>query len=107
MSTLLMLQRGNLPIDIAVIMQKLRDGTQKRRIRCPRCGWQPDRSSQWCCADTGAPEHFAPGCGTSWNTFDTRGLCPGCDHQWRWTLCLSCHGWGRHEDWYADEEDES
>jgi hypothetical protein len=52
------------------------------------------------CSSCGHPEYFDGGCGTTWNTFTTRGLCPGCGHQWRWTTCLACHGWSRHEDWY-------
>ena len=46
------------------------------------------------------PEPPFDGCGTSWNTFLTRGRCPGCRHQWQWTSCLRCHGWSLHEDWY-------
>ena len=70
------------------------------RIRCPLCRWQPDRNSRWFCADVGHPEYFFGGCWTSWNTFETRGRCPGCSHQWTWTSCLRCHGWSKHEEWY-------
>jgi len=70
------------------------------KIRCPKCDWQPEASSRWCCADADAPEYFYGGCFTMWNTFDTRGKCPTCAHQWIWTSCLSCHAWSRHEDWY-------
>ena len=75
------------------------------RIRCPVCRWRPRASDLWECGDCGYPEYFYGGCGTEWNTFDTRGLCPGCGHQWRWTFCLSCWEWSLHEDWYekADE----
>ena len=69
------------------------------RIRCPLCLWQPTSSSRWYCCSSGHPEYFTGGCGMAWNTFDTRGKCPGCDHQWRWTACLSCEGWSLHEDW--------
>ena|SRR5687768_13494856 len=72
-------------------------------IRCPICKWRPLRSSKWMCADSGPPEFFYDACGTEWNTFETRGLCPTCMHQWAWTSCLSCWGWSRHEDWYEDE----
>jgi len=75
------------------------------RIRCPLCLWRPNASSRWACVDCAHPEHFHGGCGTVWNTFDTRGLCPGCGHQWRWTGCLNCHRWSLHEDWYAKDED--
>lgn len=74
------------------------------RIRCPLCAWQPQATNRWYCADCGHPEYFSSGCGMIWNTFATRGLCPGCGHQWRWTVCLRCFGWSRHEAWYITEE---
>src|SRR5262245_62949715 len=73
------------------------------RIRCPLCKWHPKPSSRWYCGDCDYPEHFFDGCGTAWNTFKTRGLSPGCSHQWRRTICLSCHGWSRHDEWYENE----
>ena len=73
-------------------------------IRCPRCKWRPTRWSVWCCADSEGPEGFFEGCGTVWNTFETRGRCPGCNHQWRWTACLSCSEWSLHEDWYEEQK---
>ena len=60
-------------------------------IRCPRCGWQPQKSDRWLCS---------PGCEHSWNTFETAGICPGCAKSWRETACLSCHQWSPHDDWY-------
>jgi hypothetical protein len=69
------------------------------RIRCPICRWQPVPSSMWSCLGADGPEPFQ-GCGTVWNTFSTRGRCPGCHHQWHWTSCLRCEGWSLHEDWY-------
>lgn len=74
------------------------------RIRCPLCKWQPNSSCRWYCGDCVYPENFPIGCGTSWNTFETHGLCPGCLHQWRWTSCLSCGEWSLHEDWYVNEK---
>jgi hypothetical protein len=41
-----------------------------------------------------------PGCGTSWNTFWTHAVCPGCSHQWQHTQCLACHALSPHKDWY-------
>ena len=73
------------------------------RIRCPLCEWQPTATSVWACYSEGTPEPFFGGCGTVWNTFETKGRCPGCAHQWHWTSCLSCHGWSRHDDWYVEE----
>jgi hypothetical protein len=77
---------------------------RKARIRCPHCRWQPGRHSIWTCLPIGAPEFYAKGCGHSWNTFDTRGVCPGCNHQWRYTSCLACGRWALHEDWYERED---
>jgi len=65
------------------------DGDRDGRIRCPLCGWRPARSDRWVC-----------GCGEEWNTFATRGRCPACSYQWRWTECLRCHRLSAHERWY-------
>jgi hypothetical protein len=73
-------------------------------IRCPCCRWRPLASSRWNCACVGGPEPHFDGCGTTWNTFATRGRCPGCHHQWYWTSCLRCAQWSRHQDWYEDDE---
>jgi hypothetical protein len=62
------------------------------RIRCPRCGWEPERDSRWSCS-----------CLHSWNTFDTEGRCPACGRQWVETQCLRCHQWSPHREWYIDE----
>ena len=73
-------------------------------IRCPLCSWRPSLSSRWCCDCVGTPEPFFEGCGMVWNTFSTRGCCPGCSHQWRWTSCFRCHKWSLHKDWYEERE---
>jgi hypothetical protein len=73
-------------------------------IRCPLCKWRPNRSSRWYCGDCDYPEYFFDGCCTAWNTFTTRGRCPGCRNQWHWTICLSCQGWSRHEEWYENQD---
>jgi hypothetical protein len=77
------------------------------RVRCPLCGWKPNGSSRWFCGDCEYPEYFFDGCGTAWNTFATRGRCPGCAHDWRWTVCLRCRRWSRHEDWYIKRRDQA
>jgi hypothetical protein len=64
------------------------------KIRCPKCAWEPRREDRWYCN---------PGCGHTWNTFDTRGACPSCGKQWHETVCLRCGAWSRHEDWYVSE----
>ncbi|HET7697200.1 MAG TPA: hypothetical protein VFK57_15920 [Vicinamibacterales bacterium] len=76
------------------------DGEAAERIRCPLCDWTPGPSSRWCCYAEGTPEPPFEWCGTTWNTFSTRGRCPGCAHQWKWTSCLRCGGFSLHEDWY-------
>jgi hypothetical protein len=58
-------------------------------IRCPLCGWTPNRGDVWACT-----------CRYLWNTFDTGGVCPGCLRRWTMTACLSCHQWSPHSDWY-------
>jgi hypothetical protein len=86
------------------IIKKLAEDDEKtdfQKIRCPICKWRPSKSSRWFCADCDFPENFSSGCGTMWNTFDTRGKCPTCTHQWIWTSCLQCGRWSHHEDWYA------
>ena len=62
------------------------------RIRCPRCGWEPQRSDCWMCT-----------CLHLWNTFDTRGVCPACGREWRETQCRRCLAWSPHADWYLEE----
>jgi hypothetical protein len=64
------------------------------RIYCPRCEWAPGPHDRWMCA---------PGCRTVWNTFETRGRCPGCAKRWLVTQCLTCLVASLHEDWYHDE----
>ena len=70
---------------------RLDDADRGKRIRCPKCKWQPRRHDRWLCT-----------CGHAWNTFDTRGVCPACAHAWRDTACLRCHQWSPHVAWYAD-----
>jgi hypothetical protein len=60
-------------------------------IRCPQCKWTPRTKILWSCK-----------CGHHWNTFDTRGLCPGCGHQWEITGCLQCGAVSPHPAWYVD-----
>jgi hypothetical protein len=60
-------------------------------IFCPHCSWRPAAEDRWQCS---------PGCGTVWNTFWTRGLCPGCATQWQDTQCLACRRISPHRKWY-------
>jgi len=66
----------------------------REKIRCPKCAWEPSRTDRWLCHE---------GCGHVWNTFETRGLCPGCNKQWTETVCLRCNEWSPHDAWYAAE----
>ena len=61
-------------------------------IRCPQCRWEPRTMNLWSC-----------NCGHHWNTFDTRGLCPGCGYQWDITGCLQCGVVSPHQEWYVDD----
>jgi len=67
----------------------------RRRIRCPKCAWRPRKRDRWFCTRCEQ---------ATWNTFDTRGVCPVCAYHWRWTMCLACHQWSPHEDWYEKTE---
>jgi len=73
-------------------------------VRCPCCGWRPTAASRWSCWWGDGPEPYFEACGAEWNTFTTRGRCPGCRHQWRWTSCLRCGEWSPHDEWYAEAE---
>jgi hypothetical protein len=73
-------------------------------IRCPLCSWEPSTAHRWSCYWKGTPEPFFSACGTVWNTFATKGRCPGCNHQWRWTSCLRCGQWSLHDDWYHEAD---
>lgn len=61
------------------------------QIFCPKCAWRPRAEDRWFCV---------PGCDTSFNTFWTGGVCPGCGHAWRITQCLACHEFSPHRAWY-------
>jgi hypothetical protein len=65
----------------------------KIRIRCPHCSWEPSPHDRWSCL-----------CLYIWNTFETGGVCPGCQRKWMETQCLRCRAWSLHEDWYAKED---
>jgi hypothetical protein len=100
-----LLRRGELTRDLPIVLTFDHEHTRMgQRIRCPKCQWQPSRGDQWMCVSQGAPEYFEAGCGTAWHTFDTAGVCPGCQHQWHWTSCFGCHQWSPHEEWYEEED---
>jgi hypothetical protein len=100
-----LLKRGPAPGQTMIEAGKPDQREGSDRIRCPLCEWEPPASSRWCCHGAGTPEAPFHGCDAIWNTFDTRGRCPGCAHQWRWTSCLRCDRWSLHEDWYEHAGD--
>jgi hypothetical protein len=60
-------------------------------IFCPACEYRPRIEDRWDCV---------PSCGTSWHTFWTRGVCPGCGHLWTKTQCPACGELSPHVAWY-------
>jgi hypothetical protein len=64
-------------------------GPELPGIRCPKCRWKPRTEYRWSCK-----------CEHQWNTFDTRGLCPGCGYQWESTACPQCGEMSPHSEWY-------
>jgi len=64
---------------------------EKVEIYCPKCEWRPRAEDRWFCV---------PSCGTTWNTFWTRAVCPGCGVKWPSTQCLACEAYSPHEAWY-------
>ena len=87
-------QGGRFQFDLKPKVEK-KDASSGGRIRCPRCLWKPGSGDRWMCH-----------CGHTWNTFDTRGKCPGCGFQWTQTMCLSCFEWSEHDAWYEKPRDE-
>lgn len=67
-------------------------------IYCPLCGWRPEAASRWVCT------RKLGGCGTSWNTFETRGICPKCSWHWEITQCHTCQQFSPHKHWYHDPD---
>jgi hypothetical protein len=63
-------------------------------ICCPLCAAVATPDQRWHCRY----------CYCRWNTFATRGRCPGCNFHFRATTCLTCNRLSRHDDWYARED---
>ena len=60
-------------------------------IYCPQCEYRPRPEDRWDCL---------PRCGTSWHTFWTGGVCPGCQIKWPKTQCPACGESSPHGQWY-------
>jgi hypothetical protein len=43
------------------------------------------------------------GCGYTWHTFATHGICPSCSKMWHLTQCPRCKLWSPIEDWYHED----
>jgi DNA-directed RNA polymerase subunit RPC12/RpoP len=99
------LLRGQGPIrrPETLVRPRTDEDEESAGIRCPLCGWRPPPASLWSCTGHDPAEPGFVGCGMLWNTFATRGLCPGCRHRWRWTKCSECDAWSPHDDWYEAE----
>ena len=65
--------------------------SEKAEIYCPKCEYRPHHEDRWFCLLS---------CGTSWHTFWTRGVCPGCGVKWPVTQCPACEVISPHEAWY-------
>lgn len=66
------------------------------QIYCPQCQYRPRAEDRW---------HCIPSCGTSWHTFWTGGVCPGCGHSWKVTQCPACAALSAHKAWYHFPKD--
>ncbi len=60
------------------------------QVVCPRCAAVPSGDPVWQC-------EF---CHCVWDTFKTRGRCPGCGFTYPATFCVACGHNSRHRDWY-------
>jgi hypothetical protein len=72
-------------------MQSLRQMRNEPEIYCPKCEYHPIAEDRWECV---------PSCGTTWHTFWTGGVCPGCGYHWLKTQCLACGEVSLHKEWY-------
>lgn len=68
----------------------------QRDIRCPKCSYRPQPQDRWVCV---------PSCATSFHTFWTGGVCPGCGYPWKKTQCPACGELSPHAQWYREPED--
>jgi hypothetical protein len=60
-------------------------------IHCPACGYKPRAEDRWACV---------PSCNTTFHTFWTGGVCPGCGLEWAKTQCPQCGVLSPHKAWY-------
>jgi GNAT superfamily N-acetyltransferase len=82
------------PHSLGVSPGDLRYAEAMRRpaaIRCPRCSWEHAGGDKWCCV----------GCGRTFDTFESRGLCPHCGFVSTTTECPGCEVSQPHFDFYV------
>ena len=75
---MMFLKEGRKIEEIVVHRTEDEEQDHAQGIRCPHCRWRPSASDRWQCECAFTPEPPFNSCGTSWNTFETRGRCPGC-----------------------------
>ena len=62
------------------------------KIACPKCDWEPDGQPYWMCDE----------CATTFDTFETTAICPGCRKHFEETQCIDCKEFSPHLDWYRN-----
>lgn len=73
-------------------MRDLPFGSARPGLACPGCGAAPRVGQRWVCDPDG--------CGSTFDTFATRGACPACGARFPWTECLACGARFSHAAWY-------
>jgi Zn-dependent protease len=86
--------RSFLAFQAAQAMLRLERLPRHEHCRCPGCGKSPPRGEFWQC------EH----CVTRFDTFATRGRCPGCGAWYLETACPHCHALHHVDVWYRPED---
>ena len=61
-------------------MLRILNAPRHQELHCPACGAPPLAGKYWACGK----------CGVKFDTFDERGVCPGCGGQFPITQCPAC-----------------
>jgi len=70
-------------------MLRILNAPRHLELHCPTCGASPPAGAIWACGQ----------CGVKFDTFDERGVCPGCAAQFPVTQCPACHARHPMEAW--------
>jgi Zn-dependent protease len=70
-------------------MLRILNVPRRHEQRCPACGVSPPIGEVWTCGQ----------CRTKFDTFEHRGVCPGCGGQFPVTQCPACHARSPLEAW--------